>query len=70
MSSFLELQTEGHVVTATLNRPQRRNALSTPICEGLRDLAERAENDMEIRVIVITGAGDSFCAGRRSQRTS
>ena len=63
VSKFLELRTEGHLVVATLNRPERRNALSTPICEGLRALATRAEDDVEIRVIVITGAGESFCAG-------
>lgn len=50
-------------MVATLNRPQRMNALSTPICEGLRALAEQADNDVDIRVIVITGTGQSFCAG-------
>ena len=50
-------------MVATLNRPERMNALSTPICEGLHALAEQAENDVDIRAIVITGAGESFCAG-------
>ena len=63
MNEFLELQVEGHVAVATLNRPERMNALSTPICEGLRDLVARVENDVEIRAIVITGTGRSFCAG-------
>ena len=63
MSEFLDLRTEGHIVIATLNRPERRNALSTPICEGLTALVDRAETDISIRCIVVTGAGSSFCAG-------
>ena len=63
MSEFLQLRTEGHVVVATLNRPERRNALSTPICEGLRALVDRVEGEVNIRAIVITGSGESFCAG-------
>ena len=63
MNPFLELKTEDHVVVATLNRPERRNALSTPICEGLCALADRAEKEVDIRAIVLTGFGSAFCAG-------
>jgi len=63
VNPFLELQTEGHIVLATLKRPERRNALSTPICEGLCALADRTESEVDIRAIVVTGSGSAFCAG-------
>ena len=63
VNPYLELKTEGHIIVATLSRPERRNALSTPICEGLRALADRVENEVDIRAIILTGAGSAFCAG-------
>ncbi len=49
---------------ATINRPQRRNALSWGVISGLRDVLARAKDDPAVRVIVLTGAGDkAFCAG-------
>src|SRR5579863_4674825 len=55
---------EGAVATLTINRPERRNALSTAVIAGLRaGLAEIAE-DRSLRAVVLTGAGDkAFCAG-------
>lgn len=51
------------MVTVTLNRPQRLNALSVDtINEVMRALAQ-ANADPDVRVVVITGAGDAFCAG-------
>ncbi len=63
MNEFLQLRTEGHIVIATLNRTERMNALSTPIVEGLVAVVERAESDMGVRCVVVTGTGRSFCAG-------
>lgn len=63
MDSFLNVEKTGHVLRVTLNRPERRNALSTPICEGLLALPARVEADMEIRCVIITGAGEGFCSG-------
>jgi len=55
---------DGAVATLTINRPERRNALSTAVIAGLRaGLAEIAE-DRSLRAVVLTGAGDkAFCAG-------
>jgi enoyl-CoA hydratase/carnithine racemase len=55
---------DGHVARVTINRPERRNALSFAVMQGLRDSIRRvAEND-DLRVVVLTGAGDkAFCAG-------
>lgn len=52
------------VATLTLNRPQRRNALSWPLITALRARVAEAVADDDVRVIVLTGAGDrAFCAG-------
>jgi methylglutaconyl-CoA hydratase len=63
MESYLSADKNGHILRVTLNRPERRNALSTPICEGLLTLPARVEADVDIRCVVITGAGEGFCAG-------
>ena len=63
MESFLQVEKTGHVLRVTLNRPERRNALSTPICEGLLALPAQIEADMDIRCVIITGAGEGFCSG-------
>lgn len=53
-----------HVLVVTLNRPEARNAVNSELTQGLGDALERADNDADIRVVVLTGAGDkSFCAG-------
>ena len=54
----------GHVLVVTLNRPESRNSVNAELTQGLGDALERAEKDVEIRVVVLTGAGDqTFCAG-------
>lgn len=52
------------VVTLTIDEPERRNPLSAEAIEGLIDGAQRAVDDRQVSVIVITGAGDAaFSAG-------
>lgn len=54
----------GGVVTVTINRPERRNAMRGVTLEELCDVLERANHDDGVGVVVITGAGDeAFCAG-------
>ncbi|MDJ0393863.1 enoyl-CoA hydratase [Rhodococcus sp. G-MC3] len=53
---------DGDVVTLELQRPERRNALNTAQCIALREGIESAV-ESGARVIVITGAGSSFCSG-------
>ena len=54
----------GHVLVLTLNRPEARNAVNGALSTALGEALERAEHDPEVRVVVLTGAGDkSFCAG-------
>jgi len=53
-----------HVLVVTLNRTEARNAVNAELTQGLGDALERAEHEADIRVVVVTGAGDkSFCAG-------
>jgi 2-(1,2-epoxy-1,2-dihydrophenyl)acetyl-CoA isomerase len=51
------------VRTLTLNRPERLNALDTPLFEDLVDALDAAATDQAVRVVVLTGAGKAFCAG-------
>lgn len=51
------------VGTITLNRPERRNALSDAMVEGISMLLEAMENAEDVGVIVVTGAGKAFCSG-------
>jgi len=56
-------RTEDGVLVITLNRPERRNALSRSIMQGLGVLFQRAARDQEIRALLLTGAGRAFCGG-------
>ena len=57
-------RSDGHVATLTINRPDRRNALSWDVVRVLRDRVSEAKSDDTVRVLVLTGAGDrAFCAG-------
>lgn len=54
---------QDHVGIITLNRPDRLNAISMPMLRGLSEQLVAADNDRDVRVVVITGAGKGFCAG-------
>jgi enoyl-CoA hydratase len=51
------------VVTLTLNRPEKRNALSIELRDAVSDALDRLATDEAVKVAVITGAGGVFCAG-------
>lgn len=51
------------VLTATLNRPEKRNAIDAAMIDGLAGLLERADLEAAVRVVVLRGAGKDFCAG-------
>ncbi len=56
-------QVDGAVVRITLNRPEKRNALNDSLVAGLKNALKQANGDEAVRVVVITGAGQDFCAG-------
>src|SRR6185503_6804845 len=60
---FIERTTTDSVATITLNRPEKLNALIGTMREDLLDALRACENDADVRVVVITGAGRAFCAG-------
>jgi enoyl-CoA hydratase/carnithine racemase len=63
MSAPLDTAREGGILTLTLNRPDKRNALSSALVEALHDALDSADLDAEVRVVMLTGAGKDFCAG-------
>ena len=54
---------DGHVATITLNNPDRKNALSPRMVNELLYALDDARDEASVRVVVLTGAGESFCAG-------
>lgn len=61
--AVLEERIEDGVAVLTLDRPTRRNALSTELIAALHGALERAEADDTVRAVVIAGNGPVFCAG-------
>jgi enoyl-CoA hydratase len=59
----LLVERDGHVATVTLNRPEARNALSGEMLVRMHDAWVEIDEDPEIRVAIVTGAGGHFCAG-------
>lgn len=54
---------DGGVLTLTLNRPHRRNAIDAALRDALAGAIDRAAADGDVRAVVITGAGGAFCSG-------
>jgi enoyl-CoA hydratase len=56
-------EAEDGVATITLNRPEAKNALSSALMRDLTAALEAASQDDTVRVLILTGAGNAFCAG-------
>jgi 2-(1,2-epoxy-1,2-dihydrophenyl)acetyl-CoA isomerase len=54
---------EDGLLTLTLNRPERRNALDTAMLESLVDATRRAATNPAVSAVMLTGAGGTFCVG-------
>ena len=63
MSERVQATLEGGILTGTLNRPEKRNAIDAEMIDTLLALLERADLDAAVRVVAIRGAGRDFCAG-------
>ena len=59
----LLVETKGAVRILTLNRPDKRNALDSELSRMLLEALRTADDDEAIRCVVLTGAGQAFCAG-------
>jgi len=62
-SETILYEIDGRIATITLNRPEKLNAIRPPMPEELERAVMAANRDREVRVIVLKGAGDGFCAG-------
>jgi len=63
MNDVLLTSKHGSVITLTLNRPMRRNALTVELANDLRAALEHANGDPSVRAVVLTGSGGHFCSG-------
>lgn len=52
-----------HTLVVTMNRPERKNALSAEMLQIMEEAWDRVNTDTDIRVAILTGAGGAFCAG-------
>jgi enoyl-CoA hydratase/carnithine racemase len=59
----LTVSRDGSVARLTIDRPEKRNAMTAAMWAGLPGVLEGLAEDADIRVLVVTGAGPSFCAG-------
>ena len=63
MSDEVLYDVDGRVATLTLNRPDQRNAVSPELTTAMDAALQRVEDDPEVWVALLTGAGPNFCAG-------
>lgn len=59
----LVITRDGHVARLTIDRPDKRNAMTAAMWAGLPGVLADVAVDRDVRVLVVTGAGPSFCAG-------
>lgn len=59
----VELDRRGGILTVTMNRPEKRNAMSSTMLSQLLEVFASLESDHETRIVVLRGEGKSFCAG-------
>jgi enoyl-CoA hydratase/carnithine racemase len=63
MSDYFQLKIEDRVATITFNCPEKRNPLNESSLSELETLLRQVEDDSTVRVMVLTGVGNTFCAG-------
>src|SRR3954463_6579324 len=65
MTDFSEIryEVEDHVLTITLDRPDRLNAFTGTMAKELIEAFDQADDDDDVRAVVVTGEGRGFCAG-------
>ena len=70
MTDSVILEKRGQALWITINRPDKRNAINGEVVVGIASGYRQAHEDAEVRVIILTGAGDkAFCAGADLQHT-
>ena len=71
-SNAVLYEVANHIATITLNRPDNRNSMTPDVLVGLSEAVAKVRSDSNVRCVVVTGRGKSFCAGAdfKSQRTA
>ena len=62
MSSVL-LDIRDNIAIITLNKPNKRNMLTSEVCSLLVEYVTQAEEDPNVKALIVTGVGTAFCAG-------
>lgn len=62
-SDHLRVTRDGSILTITLDRPERLNAITTRMADALLQVLGDADHDDGVRAVILTGAGRGFCAG-------
>ncbi len=57
------VEKRGHIVICTMNRPEKKNAFGLEMLVAMADAWTMCDEDLEVRCIVLTGAGGNFCSG-------
>jgi methylglutaconyl-CoA hydratase len=63
VSERVRVALQNGILSGTLNRPDKRNAIDVPMIDALAAMLDQADLDPEVRVLAIRGAGQDFCAG-------
>ncbi|MCS4256000.1 2-(1,2-epoxy-1,2-dihydrophenyl)acetyl-CoA isomerase [Rhodococcus erythropolis] len=61
--TYIELSVEDEVAHLVLNRPEKKNAIGTPMWKALEDALDAVNKDAGVRVLVLRAAGEDFCVG-------
>jgi enoyl-CoA hydratase len=63
MAGEVEVERDDHAIIVTINRPERRNAINRAVAEAIAAAMDELDDDPQLRVGIITGAGPAFSAG-------
>jgi methylglutaconyl-CoA hydratase len=63
IAGMIKFEIKNSIGILTLNRPEKRNALHPELITGVKGKLKEIWNDDMLKVLIITGAGTSFCAG-------
>lgn len=67
MSEFIERRRDGHVLIMTIDRPDKKNALTVDMYDALADGLAEARDDLDIRAVALLSSSETFCAGNDIQ---
>ena len=69
LKSLVILQKSNHIARITLNRPDANNFVNLQMGQEMDDICRQINQDNDIYVVIITGAGDVFCGGNELEKS-